>query len=464
MDMRPGELPGMDIQWGVSASSASTGADEPPALTVPTQNREVMKKKKKLRILVGIDLGCYTHQVCVLSETGEVLAELCFGHTAQSLAELRGWLLSWVEQNPSQIAVAIEKPHGAVVDLLVEAGIAVYAINPKQVDRFRDRHSVSGAKDDRRDAFVLADALRTDLHRFQQVQLPSANIIALREQLRIERELRKEQTAIANRLREQLFRSRPQLLKLAPGDLIDPFFWELLERGESDEQPLRLECIEALLRHYRIRRVKAQEVLDALLEPALPLAPGALEAAANHIRVLTKRLRLVDAQRRECAKQIHVLLNQLGALPPRNPEQQTPLTDGAILCSLPGVGQVVLATLLCEAPDALSQRDLAALRLLGGIAPVTKKSGTRPARTRGRPKVSVTMRRACNHALMNAFYHWARKAVQIDPRFKKHYSVLRARGHYHARALRGVMDRVLAVAMAMLRDRTLYDPDRERVQ
>ena len=68
--------------------------------------------------------------------------------------------------------MAIENPHGAVVEILLDSAIAVFSINPKQVDRFRDRHSMSGAKDDRRDAFVLADALRTDGHRFQRLQLP----------------------------------------------------------------------------------------------------------------------------------------------------------------------------------------------------------------------------------------------------------------------------------------------------
>ncbi len=52
-------------------------------------------------------------------------------------------------------------PRGAVIDALFERGFAVFAINPKQLDRCRDRYTAAGAKDDRRDAWVLADVLRT---------------------------------------------------------------------------------------------------------------------------------------------------------------------------------------------------------------------------------------------------------------------------------------------------------------
>jgi hypothetical protein len=58
---------------------------------------------------------------------------------------------------PTAIAVAIEVPHGPIVEAPLERGFQVYAINPKQLERFRDRFTVAGAKDDRRDAHVLGD-------------------------------------------------------------------------------------------------------------------------------------------------------------------------------------------------------------------------------------------------------------------------------------------------------------------
>jgi len=126
-------------------------------------------------------------------------------------------------------------------------------------------------------------------------------------------------------------------------------------------------------------------------------------------------------------------------------------SDAAILASLPGVGAFVLASVFAHAHDAIRLRNLLALRNLGGIAPVTKQSGKRR---------QVLMRRARSQPLNYALHHWAHMAVLRDTHFKLHYQSLRAKGHRHARALRGVMDRILTMALAMLRDRTLYDPSR----
>jgi transposase len=125
----------------------------------------------RFRFLVGIDWATQAHQVCVLDADGRLLAERPVSHSGQALTEFADWLLALVGGEPALAAVAIEVPCGAVVDLLVERGFPVYALNPKQLDRFRDRHTVAGAKDDRRDALVLADSLRTDLKSF-----PSPNM------------------------------------------------------------------------------------------------------------------------------------------------------------------------------------------------------------------------------------------------------------------------------------------------
>ncbi|WP_164923937.1 transposase [Sinorhizobium fredii] len=120
-----------------------------------------------------------------------------------------------------------------------------------------------------------------------------------------------------------------------------------------------------------------------------------------------------------------------------------------ILASLPGVGRVVLATLLAEAFDALQRRDYAALRSLTGVAPVTKRSGK---------SCIVVRRQACHDRLANAMYHWARVAVQHDLTSHLKYAALRSRGHSHGRVLRSVADRLLAVACAMLKTGTTFDP------
>jgi hypothetical protein len=148
----------------------------------------------------GIDWGSERHQVCVLSSTGEIVGEREFLHSGASLAELGAWLAT-VAGEPCAMAVAIEVPHGPVVDALLDRGFAVYAINPKQLDRLRDRFSVAGSKDDRRDARVAASGLHTDRHLFRAVQASDPAIVELREWSRLAEELQQDRVRLCNRFR-----------------------------------------------------------------------------------------------------------------------------------------------------------------------------------------------------------------------------------------------------------------------
>ncbi|KPL55820.1 hypothetical protein ABB55_11130 [Prosthecomicrobium hirschii] len=189
------------------------------------------------------------------------------------------------------------------------------------------------------------------------------------------------------------------------------------------------------------------------------VAPGTTEAAVAHVQALAKRLDLVNRQIAEAETRLDRLTERMAQVgsgwEPGEPGQDGAQQDGAqrdvtILRSLPGVGRVVLATLLAEAWEALQRRDYHALRCLCGVAPVTKRSG----------KSRIVQRRQAAHQrLANAVYHWSRVAVQHDPRSRAKYAALRQRGHGHARALRSVGDRLIAVACAMLETGTTFNPD-----
>lgn len=129
--------------------------------------------------------------------------------------------------------------------------------------------------------------------------------------------------------------------------------------------------------------------------------------------------------------------------------ENSPVSDGAILRSLPGIGRITLAILLSEASGPLSRRDYPALRTLSGVAPVTKRSGKSHL---------VVMRYAAHQRLRNAVFPWARSAVQTDPKSRIRYAALRQRGHSYGRALRGVADRLLGVACTLLKHQTIFDP------
>ena len=130
----------------------------------------------------AIDWGTERHQACVLDARGGIAGERAFSHSGAGLALLCDWILS-IAGSATVVAVAVEVPHGPVVDSLLDRGMAVHAINPKQLDRLRDRFCVSGAKDDRRDAYVAADGLRTDRHLFRRLHVADPRLVELREEL-----------------------------------------------------------------------------------------------------------------------------------------------------------------------------------------------------------------------------------------------------------------------------------------
>lgn len=405
---------------------------------------------------VGIDWGNQAHQVCVLDQrTQQVLVERSVKHSGEAIGLLADELVGLSNGEPSKVAASIETTWGAIVDTLLVRGITVFSINPKQLDRFRDRYTVAGAKDDRRDAFVLADALRTDERLFQRLGLEAADIIELRELVRVHEDLKAEVVAHGNRLGEQLHRFFPQVLELG-SVYTEPWLWELVKRVSRPDTARRLRrtTIETILRRHRIRRLSADQVLDTLRSPPLQVGPGVVEACEQHISLLLPRLEMAQRQRIECEKTLSVRLTKL-CEPIVNCTGRTEPSDAAILMSMPGVGTIVGATMLAEASQLLADHDLVRLRTQCGTAPVTKQSG----------KSKYVIRRlACNSRLQQAVYHWSRISTQNDSRCREHYTQLRAVGHSHGRALRGVSDRLLSILVAMLRNRELYDPSRRPPQ
>ena len=403
---------------------------------------------------VGIDWATEAHQVTVVDRQGAVVAERSVTHSGAAIGAFLDWLIGLAQGNPERIAVAIEMPRGALVEMLCDRKIPVYAINPKQLDRFRDRHTVAGAKDDRLDAYVLGDSLRTDLHLFRRVKIDDPLNIQLRESSRLDDDLKKELSRLTNRLREQLYRFFPQMLRLCPA-ADEPWFWGLTELVPSPAHALKVRParITQLLRKYRIRRLSAEDILAELRTAPVQVGPGTMEAARTHIRMLLPRLRLIAGQRQENLERIETILEQIGSAQDNEQGQKNEHRDAEIILSIPGIGNHVAATMLGEAAQAIAERDYDALRTHSGQAPVTRRSGKRKL---------VLRRQACNQRFQNAMYHAARVQAQCDPTAAALYAGLRQRGHSHGRALRTVGDRLLRILVAMLRTGTLYDPSRLR--
>ena len=314
---------------------------------------------------------------------------------------------------------------------------------------------MSGAKDDSRDAQVLGDSLRTDRRAFRRLTIDDPLVIELREWSRIYEELKQEQSRLSNRVRDQLWRYYPQAGEL--GDPAANWFLDLWDQVPTPAKAARVaeKTIARILKNHRIRRFDAAEVLRILRQQPLTVASGTIAAATAHIGTLAARLRLVNQQIKQAEQRLDELCAAIEVAAETAPGQICEQRDMAILRSMPGLGRINIAALLAEACQPLRQRDYQVLRMLSGSAPVSRRSGKRWI---------VLRRHACNNRLRNAMYHWARVAIQHDAISKRRYGELRRRGHSHARALRGVGDRLLYVLCTLLKRQTIYDPNYKNPQ
>lgn len=394
-------------------------------------------------LFVGFDLGNERHALCVTDANGSLLCQRMVANDLEALS-----LLEEVSGccTPSQVRVAVEDEHNPLVDVLVDLGFCVFTLNPKQVDRFRDRETAAGAKDDRRDARVLASTVRTDFGCYRPVSPASDLAVRLKGINRAIEALNQDFRRTANRTRASVLRCYPALLKLCPG-CDEAWFWGLVELVLAAGKPLTKPRIAKLLKSHRIRRVKADELYELLRAPHLQAPPVVWESCASQAIRLIETLRLQQRQLADLTKeQASLLDNATGTA--------SAPSDVDILLSVPGVGPQTTAILIVEAiPTLLEPDGYQICRSLAGVAPVTKRSGR---------STRVEMRRSCKGSLRQALHHATANAALRDEMFQAHYQRLRARGHSRPRALRALGDRLLKILSVMLKSRSLYQPPAAR--
>src|SRR2546428_4116860 len=167
------------VQWGVAPRAQVQGRTRHHGESRVRKGGSV--SERPYAFYVGVDWASETHQFTVLTPERRLEAERRIEHTGRALGEMTDWLTALADGEPARIAVAIEVPRGPVVETLLERGFHVFAINPKQLDRFRDRHSPAGDKDDRLDGFVPAAPLPTDRPAFLPGHVHDTPRIHIRE-------------------------------------------------------------------------------------------------------------------------------------------------------------------------------------------------------------------------------------------------------------------------------------------
>jgi transposase len=397
---------------------------------------------------VGVDWGSGAHQVCRIDGEDEP-KQRSFPHTSEGLNALVAFVLEG-DIAPEQMLIAIEVNHGAVVEALLAKRLPVCSINPKLLDRLRDRFSPAGAKDDRRDAFVLASCVESDAHAFRRIDPGNEENLRLQAATRLRGDLKAQFGADANRLWSELRDYRPGLLALCPG-ADEPWLWALIDKAPSPSQGAKLTraSIGAVLKRHRIRRLTIEDVQTVLRKDVLSLRPVYIESHVARVLVLTAKLKLAQTQIDKIEKEIKTELTERV-----QSEEKTKRRDLTVLLSLPGFGPLTTATALGESGDAFERRDYNALRSICGAAPITKQSGG---------SRFVVMRQFCQPRLRVALHIAALQAIRIDPKFHDLYVRARARGHTVGRAIRNIVDRLLCLAVQLLRKNELYDITRRQL-
>lgn len=338
----------------------------------------------------------------------------------------------------TEVAVGIETNRGPWVAALIAAGYTVYAVNPLQAARYRERSSVSGAKSDAADAHILADMVRTDAHQLRPVAGDSPKAEAVKVVARAHKTLIWERTRHTQRLRHALREYFPAALE-AFEDLDARDTLELLGKAPdpTSAAKLTLNQIRAALKRARRRDIdaKATRIQAVLRGEQLGRAAVITTAYAVTTRSAVAVLATLDEQVKILEKQVEESFGQ-------HP-------DAEIILSQPGIGPILGARVLAEFGDAPGRyNDAKARKNYAATSPITRASGKRKV---------VLARFVHNDRLVDALMSQAFSSLQASPGARAYYDQLRAREVGHPAALRQLANRLVGILHGCLKTRTLYN-------
>lgn len=435
---------------------------------------------------VGIDWANDTNQVELQTEAGTVEFNQSHSTEISALYELRDQLLEYAD-DPGAIRVGIEDPSRNVVRILSEAGMEVYIITPRKLDRLRDLYSTGQAKGDALDAHIICEELRVHRNVFYRLVERSPLIASLSRYYRAYQEAKHQLTQLTNRFRELLRDYFPQLLQL-DWEVNSRVMLDLLELIPEPEKAdeVTLEQIDEVL--GRCRKHSAQEVQQILTGDSLQLPERLVETDREIALCQVERIRMAKALKKQWDDRLVELLEEIsqqqktGKLPSGDFESvdtteesdrcddtnnsdslsddhapgDRPVSDIEIITSTPGIGHRIAAGVIGEGFEAIVAGDRQLLRRQS-IAPVTKQTGKQSSGPEG-PPVMVRRRYARNRHLNEALHHLGDSLQRTNGHYRRRYIQMKnERNHSHGRACRQIADQYLRVMFAMLRDRTFYD-------
>jgi transposase len=373
------------------------------------------------------------HDFVVIDRQGVVIEKLRFEH------DEAGWRrLGLLVEKYRNLPVAVETSHGTVVENLFAAGVKVFPINPKAAERYRERHAPSGVKNDLRDAWSLADALRLDGHMWQPLRPLDPALNELRLLCRDEIALIEQRTQLVNQLRQALHEYYPVALS-AFDDWTSPVAWAFVVRFPT---PQALHSAgsrrwESFMRQQRVWRPTTVQARITLFAQATSFCgtPSTVAAKSLHAVSLAQLLQVLE-------KQLVTYREHIEAVFARHP-------DHALFGSLPGAGEKIAPRLLAEiGDDRVRFPSAQSLQCHAGTAPVTIQSGK---------MCYQRLRHACNMSLRYSVHIWADLSRRKCKWAEDYYRAHRAKGHTHATALRCLGQRWLNILWKMWQTGTSYD-------
>jgi transposase len=390
-----------------------------------------------MRYYLGVDWADQEHAIWTLDEGGRKISARTVAHTATGLSEWGRKLDEWRAQG-IELWAAIERPEGRVVDCLLDHGVVVYPLNPKALDRARDRFRQSRAKSDAFDARVAADFLRTDQGHLTALQPSSAAAQELKYLTEDCQRLIRQQTRLLNQLTATLKAYYPRALEVA--ELTTALTRAFLAAYPTPETLSRLTERQwrRWARTQRLSASRTDELWTALQAPQLPVPAHVVRAKARLMQTLVAALEPVVGAVTSYRQAIDDFFAGMPA--------------AATARTLPvGKQGLLVPTLWARLGDAPGRwQSFRHLQAQAGSVPVTERSGKQRA---------VHFRYACDKTLRYVLDHVAFRSLQHSDWARAYYDQQRARGHGHRQALRAVGAKWLKIIFVMWRDNIAYSEE-----
>ena len=393
------------------------------------------------QFFTGIDWASAEHAVCVLDGAGKIAAQFTVKHSAEGITSLVCRLARYGD--PAGLPVAIERPSGRLVDLLLEAGHPVVPVSPNAIKTWREGEVLSGAKSDAGDAAVIAEYLRLRYHRLAPAAPDSDETKALRTVVRTRDDLVETRVAATNQLAALLDAHWPGA-KAIFADVESPISLDFLTRAPTPAAARHLgewRMAAFLVKHGYSGRRTAAELLARLRDaPAGTTGDALTEALRDAVLALAAVLKALNGTIKDLDRSTAA---HLGEHP-----------DRPIFTSLPRSGQVNAAQVLAEWGDCRPAYDGPdSVAALAGVTPVTRQSG----KHRG-----VEFRWACNKRFRRAITTFADNSRHASPRAAKICEQARAAGKDHPHAIRILARAWIRVIWPCWVNGVPYDPSRHR--